>query len=280
MTETRDRCAFEFDSEAWAQEHDGTCFVDPNTEADRDILTENADGAVVWRCPHEVIDREDECMFHLPKDADAKPDAGTVADAFLEIANGKRESLDGDGPRPAQFIGAEFESLNLDTVKVGDGRVIDLRHSVIGSAEWRVEKVDATPLDARGVSIRNKWACDVVAFDGDALFGGAEFGGDVGFRWAEFGEDVRFSQVKFGGDTTLLKTEFGGETRFDEAEFVEGAEFGGPSSSGARNSRKSSSAGTRGSNRPSSAKRRGSMRPSSAGMYDSPRLSSAGSRCF
>lgn len=136
MAETPERCSFEFNSKTWQRENDSQIFVNPDSHLDEDILTNNADGAVVWRCPHQAVDGEDECMFHLPRESDAKPDAETVADVFLETVNGEREALDGDGLRPARFIGAEFESLDLDTECAGDGRTIDLRHADIGTVHW------------------------------------------------------------------------------------------------------------------------------------------------
>lgn len=219
MSEDPERCSFKFNPEIWQRENNGSCFVGPDSKHNERLLTHNADDAVVWRCPHEAVKGEDECMFHLSRGLDAKPDDATVADTFLEIVNGKREALDHDGPRPARFIGAEFKSLNLDAECVGDGRAIDLRHSDIGNANWDVETVEAEPLDMRGITVRSRWACSEVRLDGGARFTGAEFGGDALFTGAEFGGVAEFTNAEFGGTVLFGMAEFGEFADFTNAEF-------------------------------------------------------------
>jgi len=223
VTGSLERCSFEFDPKAWDREHDRECFVDPYV--DDEILTESADGDTVWRCPHEVTDGEAKCVFHLPLDSSAKPDAEKVADAFLEIVNGERETVNSEPPRPVEFVGAEFESLDLDTEQIGDGRPIDLRHAKIGGADWEVGTVNAEPLDARGLTVRGEWDNNGVTFGGDARFDGGEFGGEAGFRSAEFGGEAGFRSAEFGGYAGFRSAEFGKDVFGSDADFVR-AEFG------------------------------------------------------
>ncbi len=247
MVETSDRCGYELDPVAWGASNE-FCAIDE----DENILTETANGRAVWQCPHEAyetVDGETCCQFHLPTDADAKPDSGTVADEFVEIVNGNKQALDNDGLRPAQFIGAKFQPLTLDEDQIGDGREIDLRHAEIEAAGWSETTINAELLDAQGVCVEKKWDCRGSVFDGNVGFVAAEFGGDVRFDEAEFGGDVRFDEaefsssvwfketefsgrvlfdgVEFGWTTWFSRSEFRGRVVFNEAEFGRGADFGG-----------------------------------------------------
>ncbi|WP_424005660.1 pentapeptide repeat-containing protein (plasmid) [Haloarcula salina] len=238
MAETPDRCSFEFDPAAWEQVH-GQCFV----YEDEDILTETENGTVVWQCPHEAISSENLCQFHLSADAAAKPESDTVVDELIAIVDGERSALNDDRPRQSRFIGATFDSLNLDIDQIGDNRCIDLRHAEIENADWTELAVRAEPLDVRGIKVKN-WNCDGSTFGGPTWFDGAEFGGPAGFTeaefrdevtfdWAEFREPAWFTEVDFCNKTEFMAAEFGGPARFTEVEFgglvrFIGTKFRGP----------------------------------------------------
>lgn len=214
-----DRCNYELDPVVWEATH-GFCAINE----DDNILTETADGRVVWQCPHEAyetVDGEARCQFHLPTNASAKPDSATIADEFVEIVNGHKQALEGDRPRPAQFIGATFESLTLSEDQIGNGCEIDLRHAEIEVADWSETTINVEKLDSRGACIEREWNCMSAVFSGPAVF-----------SWAEFGGDARFDEAELGGPGGFVETEFGGEAEFGETEFDKGAgfsraEFGG-----------------------------------------------------
>jgi uncharacterized protein YjbI with pentapeptide repeats len=226
MAETLDRCSYEFEPAAWEREH-GRCFVDE----DEDILTETGDGDVVWQCPHKAIDSKNLCQFHLPPNADAKPDADTIAEEFVAIVNRNRTTLDDDEPRPVRFIGATFESLALDVDQIGDGHHIDLRHAEFESSDWSETTVRTEQLDARGIHVRQNWNSQSAVFAGEAWFEGAEFDEVALFEGAEFGEAARFDRAEFGEAARFDRAEFGEVAWFKGAKFgrwagFDGAEFG------------------------------------------------------
>ncbi len=195
-----DRCGYEFDIEAWEEEHDRPCEIN---------LSEEIVKYGRWSCPHEVVAGHEECIFHLaPEDrpADADPVSRFV------------EAIEGDAPN--QFIGAVFPEFDLSGQELDAEQEVDIRHVRVGTLSWN----DATvrvDIDASG-----------------AVFGGyddrrAESNFDSAifarlmFKNAIFREGVTFQKAEFKGDIFFLECDLGPEADFFRAKFRESADFFG-----------------------------------------------------
>lgn len=224
VVESSNHCSYEFDPVTWKDPR-GPCAID----GDDDILTETADGRVVWQCPHEAhatVNGERRCQFHLSSDADSKPDPDTITDEFLRIVNGDKQALDNDGPRPAQFIGATFESLTFGEDQIGDSREVDLRHARIRTADWSETTLNIKRLDARRICVEQELTCTDTLFDGDVDFRTAKFGGDTRFDGVKFDRDARFGRAEFDNKAWFAGAEFSEYAGFKETEFDGKAWFG------------------------------------------------------
>lgn len=241
--ESPGRCAHTFDPAAWARSHDRECHVDP--EADADILEER-DGRPVWRCPHVAVGEHEgtaKCVFHLPA-AERPPDVDQT-DEFVAVVSGERDSVDGDGVRPARFIDATLDRLYLEGGRVGGGEPIDVRHSTIGWTASSSVEVDA-PLDASGSTVDG--VCRATFLE-DVRFLGARFVGESGFgdpdydyggaledatfdRGATFEGVADFSGATFEGRADLAAVRFRDAAAFQGTTFEADGKFSGATFAG------------------------------------------------
>ncbi|AAG19967.1 pentapeptide repeat-containing protein [Halobacterium salinarum] len=221
------RCSYTLNPETWESEHNAECQVDP--EYDAEIL-EEVDGQTVWRCPHEAVeehDGEDRCIFHLRKEK--RPNGINPVEEFIAIVQGEREVVEGKGRRPARFIDATFENLNLDREQIGDGAAIDLRHARIEEMKWDIRGVDAQldaagavvegDCDVHGVSFRDRVQFREVVFRSVVSFGNATFDDTASFWHATFDDTASF------GGATFDDKAFFGDATFDDRAIFESATF-------------------------------------------------------
>ncbi|MCF2164809.1 pentapeptide repeat-containing protein [Halobacterium salinarum] len=206
-------CSYTLNPKTWESEYNAECQVDPEDDAE---ILEEIDGQTVWRCPHEAVeehDGEDRCIFHLPKEK--RPNGINPVEEFIAIVQGEREVVESKGRRPARFIDATFENLNLDREQIGDGAAIDLRHARIGEMKWDIREVDAQ-LDAAGAVVEGD--CDVAA---------VSFRDRVRFREMRFRSEVNFSDVTFEDFADFPDVTFEDFANFSDATFEDFAGFPG-----------------------------------------------------
>ncbi|MCF2168566.1 MULTISPECIES: pentapeptide repeat-containing protein [Halobacterium] len=204
-------CSYTLNPKTWESEYNAECQVDPEDDAE---ILEEIDGQTVWRCPHEAVeehDGEDRCIFHLPKEK--RPNGINPVEEFIAIVQGEREVVESKGRRPARFIDATFENLNLDREQIGDGAAIDLRHARIGEMKWDIREVDAQ-LDAAGAVVEGD--CDVAA---------VSFRDRVRFREMRFRSEVNFSDVTFEDFADFPDVTFEDFVNFPDATFEDFAGF-------------------------------------------------------
>lgn len=197
-----------------------------DVEADADILEETDDGRRVWRCPHEAVKNE-KCVFHS-SDEEVKEISG---EEFVAIIDGKRESLDGTGPRPTQFIDAEFGSLELTGTQLDSHAKLDLRHASFDSIEWENGKA-TTPVECRGIEVAGSVRFGETTFESDVNFNGAIFEGAVDFSGATFERKATFANAIFKerGERPDLMVKTAPEpisAQFSDAVFQGEADFAG-----------------------------------------------------
>jgi uncharacterized protein YjbI with pentapeptide repeats len=225
------RCGHTFDLERWKEEHDQPPQIHP-----RDEIVEQVDSRRVWRCPHEGVeeyDGEEKCVFHLP--TNERPDEIDPVEEFIAIVNGDRDAVDGEGQRPARFIDATFEHLDVDRERIGNEETIDLRHARISKITWDIGTI-VGPVEAGGTVIEGRADFERATFKSGADFGTATFKRKADFEKtifegeANFGRATFENRADFGTATFKRKADFGkaifkGEAGFGKATFEDEASF-------------------------------------------------------
>jgi len=213
-------CTYIFDIKKWKQTHDERCHLYPDQDAE--ILTER-NGSLVWECPHQPEDGKDRCVFHPPPDDDSVSD--DAAAEFRALVNSEQSTTGKKNDAPLQFIGAQFENLNLGCDTLDGDTPIDLRHSQAKRLNWDLNTV--TPrIDARGISIANQTNIDDATFEGGVAFRNATFGGKTNFKGAIFKTKANFEDATFKAEAEFNNTTFRVEATFWSATFEANAGFG------------------------------------------------------
>jgi uncharacterized protein YjbI with pentapeptide repeats len=195
------RCRYTLDPAQWNATAGTPCQLD--TLDSDGVLEETTDERLVWRCPHEAT-RNGTCVFHAPDEVSQ----AEITAAVVAILDGAWPALDGDGPRPAQFIDADLGSLDLTGTTVAVDGPIDLRHARFDSFEWRGATVRAR-IDARAIEVAGRVDLTETTFEAPVSFDRATFGGAVDCSSATFAADAGFASARFeerGSRTARVKS--------------------------------------------------------------------------
>lgn len=236
MSTAASRCAYtatRTDYEGWGG--------DADTWTDLlDVLGVDDD---VWSCPHEAVDGEDRCVFHLPPAA--VPADVDEAQALLDAV---AAAGDGCARRTRQFLGATFGQFDLgratletaaDHPLVFNGATFTRGAAFAGRSAhaFRFEYATfADEVDFTDATFAGGIDCWGATFERDALFWGATFGGGTtffratfangaNFRDATFEDGANFVRTTFGERVNFRGSSFGGEARFRFAAFEDGVSF-------------------------------------------------------
>ncbi|XGI83031.1 pentapeptide repeat-containing protein [Halorutilales archaeon Cl-col2-1] len=189
-----------------------------------------AKAATVWetenewipdQCPHEKVNGEDYCYFHLKperyQEVGVKPE---------DIDNKFLKAVDASGNQQKMFIGASFRSLCL--------------------SEERIESHDNEELDLRLVRIYDELECKGTYFEPPVNAEGAVFcsrveeddsetgiasnryvslDATINFNQAHFGNTVDFKNARFESNVSFNGAKFEDVGMFNYAEFEEDAEI-------------------------------------------------------
>ena len=172
----------------------------------------------VWTCPHDAVEDEEKCVFHLPPSE--CPDDIDVTTAFLErIEEANSKNSYDDRRRHCQFIDAHFGSFEPKSTVVGGTQhsYIDCRH-----AQFDTVDCERTEFDQR---IRFAHSTFGTAedtdppTDTDIRFRRAIFRYSAGFSRATFAGSVNFSGARFHDWCGLRWIECYGHADFEWAQF-------------------------------------------------------------
>jgi uncharacterized protein YjbI with pentapeptide repeats len=221
MSNTDGTCEYVLDPddpETWGGEEGDECYVD------EDVLNESG----VWKCPRDVEENENLCMFHLPPEKSKD----TLTKLFTKVNHSwEGGATEHSGHKDSLcFIGARFGSKNINLNELDaawhksfdpmryhdDGpdrrfyslsshvydKPIDLRHSRFeGEVDWS-DVIIKHPMRFDGA----KFFEDVnmgAEFKKDVSFRGIIVGGKIDFRDSNISENIEFSRVCINGKIDL-----------------------------------------------------------------------------
>ncbi|WP_411964493.1 hypothetical protein [Haloferax sp. YSMS24] len=206
-----------------AYEH--VCSYDGSDDA------ETGDHRVAWECPHPAPGEREHCQFHAPIEA-KNPDETTAA---LVAA------ID-DPERPSEFVGAQFESLDVAGEALGGDGIIDLRDVIVRrdidlsettlesplrldsasvGGELFMQRLDANAdVSCQNLQTGQRWMLSDARIDGRLDASGfsvnslvatsAHVTGAVSLRKGTVDEQLGLSQAAFEGPAHLTHTRVGG----------------------------------------------------------------------
>ena len=194
-----------------------------------------------WRCPHEVIDGEDQCIFHLPLDHSQKPEATT---RLLAVLRGRSETADSVDQRNSfRFIGAKFRGIELDYEVIENTKTypIDLRDAIVedtislAHAHIRPEiwldgarirgGIDGTAaqfeagMSVTHASIRGGVHFRDVQFEHRLSLTGSTVSGDTRLQYGNFDSGIRARETIFRGPVILHGASIDADVQFSESRF-------------------------------------------------------------
>jgi uncharacterized protein YjbI with pentapeptide repeats len=172
---------------------------------------------VVWKCPHDALDKRDYCAFHTdPEELPTEVDEGEL---FIDAVNEASASSNEErARRKKQFVGATFNRFDISgaTLDAGDEYPIRLDHAAFTRGVLADKAVIKHDLYVQGSRFETGYESTSDEI-GPVSFEDAEFSGDngVSFEGTEFSGDgeVSFLNAKFDGDGDIffINAEFGGD---------------------------------------------------------------------
>lgn len=242
MTDNDRGCEYELPRERYAD------MVGSDRNWDRFLESKGGDGDDTWTCPHDRVDGERECVFHL--DPLAVPDGIDEGSALVDAVE-RSDGADGDERyRYKQFIGATFGDLHLGggTIAADDDEPLDftgatfergvsasatieqpvvLAHATI--EQWTRTDLTGTVFDgtvnARNATFRDPLLCNDVLFAHGANFERATFANAANFDRAVFGGTAFFQSARFGQRALFRGVTFGGRANFIQTVVSDGLDF-------------------------------------------------------
>jgi hypothetical protein len=210
----------------------------------------------VWTCPHDAVEGETFCVFHLdPGDRPSNLDVTTASVRQVEAATELPDRA--DRRRHRQFVDAQFDVFSPRETAVGgtEHGYIDCRHARFDAVDCeraefdqRIRLVNATfgtadgdelpefrravfrysaglsrvtfeqPVSFRGAHFHDWAGSRLPRFRADADFEWATFHDMASMRGSRFDAGVSFRAVEFHGWAQLLDAEFGGPSGYELAE--------------------------------------------------------------
>lgn len=200
------------------------------------------------KCPHEVGDSHEFCIFHRP--VDQKSDEDVSSKFVNKILSGDKEEK--------TFVGARFGKLDIEYVVLDakDNYPIRLDYSTISnefslqtvvieqpliaqSAKFQYVVFDTTKFDASVQFTQSTFHAGIdttdLKFNSDAGFGGCTFEGNADFHGVVFNDYVNlsakfcvecdFAWSSFEGEAAFWGATFDGEISFYRATFKQPARF-------------------------------------------------------
>jgi uncharacterized protein YjbI with pentapeptide repeats len=208
MCASTNRCEYVYEPNEWKPVVDGATTRLPQER---------------WECPHEAIDDQSRCLFHLsPSDREElEISERDVARRFLQILRSGTE-------RSNEFVGASFPELDLEEerIEAAIASRIDLRCSTF-TGDVKLNK--ATIINSirfAGSQFQKRCELQGVSFAGQADFHGCDFGGVVQSSQTTFEAQALFARADFTYSAYFRDgTEFKSDATFTKATFRSNASF-------------------------------------------------------
>lgn len=248
MTDTNGTCEYVLDPddpETWRGKKDDVCYVD-------DFLNDNH----VWRCPHDAVEDEDVCIFHL--DVDKKNDKKAVDELLSHISESVEQNGQENINKKTQFIGAKFGEFDITANPMPSGSVaeINLQHATFtdrvdfagcelnhrlhleGAQFLRADSIDSTRNEDTGsasffvpavsftdTNFRKEIRMEGITVEPGITFRDAEFQGQISLEDAEFNARVSFENAHFRKSVSFDRTTFDENVSFGRVNSDAGISF-------------------------------------------------------